>query len=79
MAGAFAGAALTFVTYREAFEHFDGGTRAVTGATATAGIFATYPPPFLSLGGGFVDQVVSSLDDVAPSGGRTLVGLGVAR
>jgi len=25
---------------------------------------------------GFVDQVVSSLDDVAPSGGRTLVGLG---
>ena len=27
---------------------------------------------------GFVDQVVSSVDDVAPSGGRTLVGLGVA-
>jgi ATP-dependent Clp protease protease subunit len=28
---------------------------------------------------GFVDQVVSSVDDVAPTGGRTLVGLGVAR
>jgi ATP-dependent Clp protease protease subunit len=28
---------------------------------------------------GFVDQVVSSVDDVAPSGGRTLVGLGVSR
>ena len=28
---------------------------------------------------GFVDQVVSSVDDVAPSGNRPLVGLGVAR
>src|SRR5512145_1975750 len=43
VAGAFAGAALTYVTYREAFAHFDGGARAVSGATATAGIFATYP------------------------------------
>ena len=28
---------------------------------------------------GFVDQVVSSVEDVAPSAGRPLVGLGVAR
>jgi ATP-dependent Clp protease protease subunit len=28
---------------------------------------------------GFVDHVVSSVDDVAPHGGRPLVGLGVAR
>jgi ATP-dependent Clp protease, protease subunit len=28
---------------------------------------------------GFVDQVVASVDDVAPSGGRPLVGLGVSR
>ena len=49
VAGAFAGAALTFVTYREAFDHFDGGVRQVTGAQATAGIFSTYPQPFLSL------------------------------
>ena len=60
LAGAFAGAALTYVTYREAFPHFDGGARAVSGATATAGIFATYPQPYLSLGGGFVDQVVGT-------------------
>jgi MIP family channel proteins len=59
-AGAFCGAALTFLTYREAFEHFDGGTRQVAGALGTAGIFATYPQPFLSLGGGFVDQVVGT-------------------
>jgi MIP family channel proteins len=60
VAGAFAGAALTFVTYREAFAHFDRGVRSVSGATATAGIFATYPQPYLSLGGGFLDQVVGT-------------------
>src|SRR5512139_1749364 len=53
--GAFAGAAVTFLTYREAFDHFDGGARQVTGPLATAGIFATYPQPFLSaFPGGFV-------------------------
>lgn len=60
-AGAFAAAALVFVTYREAFTAFDGGTRTVTGATATAGIFATYPQSFLSLSGGLVDQIVGTL------------------
>ncbi|HXK09093.1 MAG TPA: MIP family channel protein [Vicinamibacteria bacterium] len=61
LAGAFAGAAVTFVTYREAFDHFDGGLRQVVGAKATAGIFATYPQPFLSdFPGGFVDQVVGT-------------------
>ena len=59
-AGAFAAAALVFLTYREAFAAFDGGVRAVEGATATAGIFATYPQPFLSLAGGFVDQMVGT-------------------
>ncbi len=59
--GAFAGAAVTFFTYREAFDHFDGGTRQVTGPLATAGIFATYPQSFLSaFPGGFVDQVVGT-------------------
>jgi MIP family channel proteins len=61
VAGAFAGAALTFVTYREAFNHFDGGARQVIGPLATAGIFATYPQPYLSaVPGGFVDQVVGT-------------------
>lgn len=59
--GAFAGAAVTFLTYREAFNHFDGGTRLVTGAKATAGIFATYPQDFLSnVPGGLVDQIVGT-------------------
>jgi MIP family channel proteins len=60
VAGAFAASALVFANYREAFSAFDGGTRLVEGATATAGIFATYPQPFLSIAGGFVDQVVGT-------------------
>lgn len=43
LAGALAGAALTFLTYRQAFERFDGGICQVSGAQATTGIFATYP------------------------------------
>jgi MIP family channel proteins len=60
LAGAFAGAAVTFLTYREAFDRFDGGVRQVVGAQATAGIFATYPQAYLSLVGGFVDQIVGT-------------------
>ncbi len=61
VAGAFAGASVTFATYREAFDRFDHGLRQVTGAQATAGIFATYPQPFLSsVPGGLVDQVVGT-------------------
>jgi MIP family channel proteins len=60
VAGAFAGAAVAYLTYREAFDHFDGGLRRVVGEKATAGIFATYPQPFLSTMGGFVDQVVGT-------------------
>lgn len=60
-AGAFAAAATVFVTYREAFAAFDGGVRQVLGPQGTAGIFATYPQPFLStMPGGFVDQVVGT-------------------
>ncbi len=60
IAGAFAASAVVFFVYREAFDHFDGGTRIVAGAKATAGIFATYPQPFLSTFGGVVDQIVGT-------------------
>ena len=60
LTGAFAGAAVAFFTYREAFDAFDGGVRQVSGPQGTAGIFATYPQPFLSLTGGLVDQVVGT-------------------
>ena len=61
LAGAFTGALVTFITYREAFDRFDGGLRQVTGPQATAGIFATYPQAFLStVPGGLVDQIVGT-------------------
>lgn len=58
--GAFLASAVVFLTYREALDAFDGGLRAVSGPKATAGIWATYPQPYLSIAGGFVDQVVGT-------------------
>jgi len=61
LAGAFVASAVVFITYREAFTAFDGGIRQVVGPQGTAGIFATYPQPFLSVfPGGFVDQIVGT-------------------
>jgi MIP family channel proteins len=61
VAGAFVAAAIVYLTYREAFAAFDGGTRQVIGDLGTGGIFATYPRSFLStFPGGLVDQVVGT-------------------
>jgi MIP family channel proteins len=60
VAGAFVASAVVFATYYEALDAFDGGARQALGAQGTAGIFATYPQPFLSIMGGFVDQVVGT-------------------
>ena len=61
MAGALLASLVVYVTYREALGAFDGGVRVVTGALGTAGIWATYPQPFLSVfPGGFIDQVVGT-------------------
>ena len=61
IAGAFAASAVVYVTYIEALTAFDGGVRQVLGPQATAGIWATYPQPFLStFPGGFIDQVVGT-------------------
>jgi MIP family channel proteins len=59
--GAFAASAVVYLTYREALSAFDAGVRHVLGPQGTAGIWATYPQPFLSVfPGGFVDQVVGT-------------------
>jgi MIP family channel proteins len=61
LAGAFTGALITFVTYREALDRFDAGVRQVGGSQGTAGIFATYPQAFLStIPGGLIDQIVGT-------------------
>jgi len=59
--GGFVSGAVVFSTYYDALNEFDGGTRSVYGnTTSTAGIFATYPKPFLSISNGLWDQVVGT-------------------
>ena len=58
--GAFCGAASTNLIYREAFNAFDGGLRQIAGDKGTAGIFATYPAPYLSTMGGLIDQIIGT-------------------
>ena len=60
MGGAFVASAVVYLTYADALTHFDGGARQVTGALGTAGIWATYPQPWLSTLGGVIDQVVGT-------------------
>jgi len=60
IAGAFVAAGLVFAAYHETLGAFDGGTRHVTGDLATAGIFSTYPQPFISIAGGFLNEAVGS-------------------
>jgi MIP family channel proteins len=60
MAGAFVASAVVYLTYYDALNHFDGGVRQVTGALGTAGIWATYPQPWLSTLGGLIDQIVGT-------------------
>jgi len=61
LAGAFAASAVVFITYHEALNAFDSGVRQVVGPQGTAGIWATYPQPFLSVfPGGFIDQVLGT-------------------
>ena len=60
MAGAFVASAVVYLTYADALDHFDGGVRQVTGALGTAGIWATYPQPWLSTFNGLIDQIVGT-------------------
>ena len=52
--GAFIAAAVIYANYRSAIDMYEGvGIRTVTGPTATAGIFCTYPAPFMTRTGQF--------------------------
>lgn len=59
--GAFVGAATVFGIYYDGLMAFADGKLLVVGENATAFIFATYPAPFISTPGAFVDQVVSTM------------------
>jgi MIP family channel proteins len=61
LTGAFVASVVVYAAYHEALAAFDGGARQVLGPRGTAGIWATYPQPFLStFPGGFVDQVLGT-------------------
>jgi len=57
--GAFVASAVLFGTYKDALDHFD-PNRTITGDTATAYIWATYPKPYVSLLSCFFDQIVGT-------------------
>ncbi|CAL8381009.1 unnamed protein product [Boreogadus saida] len=58
--GSFLAAATIYTVFNDAIYDFGGGNLTTTGAKATAGIFATYPAPYLSLQSGFIDQVLGT-------------------
>lgn len=58
--GAFVGAALVFITYKDQIHEFAGGKRLVFGEKATAGIFATYPKGHVTTLTCFIDQVIAT-------------------
>uniref|UniRef100_A0A3B5B7B2 Aquaporin-10-like n=1 Tax=Stegastes partitus TaxID=144197 RepID=A0A3B5B7B2_9TELE len=58
--GAFLAAATVGLQYYDAIQAYGGGELTVTGPTATAGIFSTYPADYLSTWGGVVDQVIGT-------------------
>jgi len=59
-AGAFVGAALAYLVYRDGIIAYDLGERQVYGSRATAQIFASYSNPHLYVFNGLVDQIVST-------------------
>lgn len=59
--GAFAASAVVYILYYEALYEYDGGRRTAFGHPyATGHIWATYPAPYLSIVGAFVDQVIGT-------------------
>ncbi|XP_061838578.1 aquaporin-10a isoform X3 [Nerophis lumbriciformis] len=58
--GAYVASGLVYLVYYDAIMDFSGGVLTVYGVNETASIFATYPSEFLTLGRGFLDQVVGT-------------------
>ncbi|XP_077202704.1 aquaporin-7-like [Paroedura picta] len=58
--GSFIASATVFLMYYDALQDYTGGNLTVTGPTATAGIFATYPAPYMSLWRGFIHEFIAT-------------------
>ncbi|KKA28965.1 hypothetical protein TD95_000891 [Thielaviopsis punctulata] len=61
MLGGLVGALLMYANYVSAIDEFEGyGVRSVGGATGTAGLFSTYPQPFLNKAGQFFSEFMAT-------------------
>uniref|UniRef100_K7GAV5 Aquaporin 7 n=2 Tax=Pelodiscus sinensis TaxID=13735 RepID=K7GAV5_PELSI len=58
--GSFTAAFLMFCMYYDALCDYSGGNFYVVGPNGTAGIFATYPAPYMTVLGGFVDEFLAT-------------------
>ncbi|KAM6170089.1 aquaporin-7 [Rhynchocyon petersi] len=56
--GSFLAAATIYCLFYKAIDHFSDGSLTVTGPKATAGIFATYLPIYMTLWHGFLNEVL---------------------
>uniref|UniRef100_A0A8C8AFQ8 AQP7 protein n=1 Tax=Otus sunia TaxID=257818 RepID=A0A8C8AFQ8_9STRI len=59
--GSFTAAATVFALYYDALYDYTKGNFTVTGPTATASIFSTYPAPYVSLVGGFFTEFTATV------------------
>ncbi|KAJ1926012.1 glycerol channel [Tieghemiomyces parasiticus] len=60
MLGGFVGAGFVFALFHSSIHHFDGGNRQTVGPTATAGIFATYPQPWITVGTAVISEAFAT-------------------
>jgi aquaglyceroporin related protein, other eukaryote len=62
VAGCFCGAAVIYGNYKSAIDVYEGGPniRTVSGKHPTAGVFCTYPQPFMSKTGQFFSEFIAS-------------------
>ncbi|NXU41605.1 AQP7 protein, partial [Drymodes brunneopygia] len=59
--GSFFAAATVYALYYEAIYNYTNGSLTVTGPTATAMIFSTYPAPYVSLQGAFFTEFMATV------------------
>jgi aquaglyceroporin related protein len=62
VSGCFCGAAVIYGNYKSAIDVYEGGPniRTVSGKHPTAGVFCTYPQPFMSKTGQFFSEFIAS-------------------
>ncbi|KAJ2233775.1 glycerol channel [Coemansia sp. RSA 485] len=58
--GAFIGAILAYICFAHSLDTFDNGNRQISGPYATAGVFGSFPRPFITNGAAFLSQSIGS-------------------